>query len=143
MRLEKASAYGVFATVHLAAGQGSAPISGEDIAESCGIPPDSLLAILAKLVQAKILRQESEPPNGFALDKPPDEITLLQIVEAIDGKQEPDLMLPSHAATGNGGRSYTLPVMKPVGSLATCLLQEHTVQDLIGLDLARSSPPPP
>lgn len=141
MHLQEASAYGVFATLHVAAHQEQAPIPGKDIAESCGIPPDALLAILEKLIQAKILKQEREPPNGFALDKPPEEVTLLQIVEAIDGKQEPDLMLPSHKGSENGGRSYDIPVMKPIGSLATSLLQAHTIQELIRRESGRSSPP--
>ena len=142
MRLQQASAYGVFATVHLAAHQDQAPIPGKDIAESCGIPPESLLAILEKLVQAQILRRESEPPHGFAMDRAPGEISLLEIVEAIDGRQEPDLMLPSHVESQDVAASHHMPTLTPVDSIAASLLRGHTIEDLIGLESGRSSPPP-
>ncbi len=141
MRLQQASAYGVFATVHVAAHQDQAPIPGEDIAESCGIPPEPLLAILEKLVQAKILRRQRKPPHGFALDRAPGEISLLEIVEAIEGKQEPDLMLPSQAGSKEVAASTQMPTLTPVESIAASLLKGHTIEDLIGVESGRSSSP--
>ena len=130
MRLQQASAYGVFATVHVAAHQDQAPIPGKDIAESCGIPLEPLLAILEKLVQAQILTRQREPPHGFALNKPPGEISLLEIVEAIEGKQEPELLLPRGAGSTNAASSGYAPPLQPVGSLAASLLGAKTIADL-------------
>lgn len=143
MRLQKASAYGVFATVHVATHPEDAPIPGEDIAESCGIPLESLLPVLERLVRAQILSRESEPPHGFVLNKAPGEISLLEIVEAIDGKQEPELMLPSHAGSKDVATSRDMPTLKPVDSIAASLLRAHTIEDVIGVEMGRSSPPSP
>ncbi len=95
MRLGSDSAYGVFATAQVATER--APISGDDLMESCGIPAEMLSVILPKLVEAGIFRREAGPRQVFALAKPADRITLLHIVEAIEGRQEPELLLPSHA----------------------------------------------
>src|SRR5512136_1014817 len=93
MRLGRAAAYAVFATAHLAEHATGAPIQGRDIAESCGIPPGHLLKILQQLVRAQVLSSERGPAGGFVLRKPPHEISLLEIVEAIEGPINGDLLL--------------------------------------------------
>jgi Rrf2 family protein len=99
MRIGRAAAYAVFATAHLAEHGNGTPIQGRDIAESCGIPSGHLLKILQQLVRAQILSSERGPAGGFVLRKPAGEITLLEIVEAIEGPINGDLML-RNVATG-------------------------------------------
>jgi len=98
MRLGRAAAYAVFATTHLAENATGAPIQGRDIAEACGIPPGHLLKILQQLVRAQILSSERGPAGGFVLRKPPQDISLLEIVEAIEGPINGDLLLRNVAA---------------------------------------------
>lgn len=98
MRLGRAAAYAVFATTHLAEKTNGRPIQGRDVAEACGIPSGHLLKILQQLVRAQILSSERGPAGGFVLRKPADEITLLEIVEAIDGPINGDLLLRNVAA---------------------------------------------
>lgn len=99
MQLGRASAYAIFATAHLAEHQNGSPIQGRDIAEACGIPSGHLLKILQQLVRAQILSSERGPAGGFVLRKRADEITLLEVVEAIDGPISGDLLL-RNVATG-------------------------------------------
>ena len=137
VHLTKESAYGVFAVLHIARRPEDSSVSQRELTEACGIPPESLPAILPKLVAAGVVRCEEIPPEGFSLLKPPDQITLLEIAEAVDGKQEPDLMLPRQGRPTNGPAPSDRPLEEalqpewmPIASLAASLLATATIQDL-------------
>jgi Rrf2 family protein len=83
----------VFASAHLAQHANGRPIQGREIAEACGVPTGHLLKILQQLVRAQILASERGPSGGFALRRAAHEVTLLDIVEAIDGPISGDLSL--------------------------------------------------
>lgn len=55
------------------------------IAEEKNIPKHFLSKILQLLVKHKLLVSMKGPTGGYKLSRPADEITLLEIVEAIDG----------------------------------------------------------
>ena len=57
----------------------------KQIAEESDIPSHFLAKILQQLARQGFLRSSKGPTGGFALRFPPTEITLLQLVEAIDG----------------------------------------------------------
>ena len=83
MRLGKAAAYGVYATLHIAQSDKDGPIQGRIIAKSCGIPVEYLLKILQQLVRAQVLLSERGRGGGFLLRRTPAQTSLLDIVEAI------------------------------------------------------------
>ncbi|MCC5940984.1 MAG: Rrf2 family transcriptional regulator [Balneolaceae bacterium] len=56
-----------------------------EIATEQDIPKHFLSKILQLLVREKLLYSMKGPTGGFRLTRPPDEITLLEIVDAIDG----------------------------------------------------------
>lgn len=85
MRLSRASAVGVYACVHLAQAD-DPPIQAGRVAEAIGQHPDYLIKILQRLTRDGILTSIRGPSGGFRLARPADEISLLQIVEAIDGR---------------------------------------------------------
>jgi Rrf2 family protein len=58
-----------------------------DILEGIDLPQHFVGKIFQTLVRAEILISAKGRGGGFALRKPPNEITLRQIVEAIDGPQ--------------------------------------------------------
>jgi Rrf2 family protein len=57
----------------------------KNIAEESEIPTHFLAKILQQLARKGFLRSSKGPTGGFALRKSPDDITLLEIVDAIDG----------------------------------------------------------
>jgi Rrf2 family protein len=127
MRIGRAAAYAVFATAHLAETASSNPVQGRDIAESCGIPSGHLLKILQQLVRAQILASERGPAGGFILRKPPAEITLLEIVEAIEGPIAGDLALRSVAAGKESVREQLERMCQDVAGYAKSRLAEQTI----------------
>ncbi|MEX0648978.1 MAG: Rrf2 family transcriptional regulator [Balneolaceae bacterium] len=56
-----------------------------EIAEKQNIPKHFLSKILQLLVKHKLLTSMKGPNGGFSLIKPPEQVTLIEIIEAIDG----------------------------------------------------------
>ncbi|WP_035482231.1 RrF2 family transcriptional regulator [Gallaecimonas xiamenensis] len=55
------------------------------LAELQGVPAELLAKVFTKLAKAKLLEATSGPRGGFKLARPADEITVLDVVKAIDG----------------------------------------------------------
>jgi Rrf2 family protein len=85
MKLTRASSYALHAVAHMAALGEDRPVASHHIAKARGIPELFLLKILKPLVSARILRSVKGPNGGYRLAKPANKITLLEIVEAVDG----------------------------------------------------------
>ena len=61
-------------------------LASRRLAEFYELPPAYLSKLLKSLVRAGILRATSGPRGGFRLARPPADITVLDIVEAVEGK---------------------------------------------------------
>jgi Rrf2 family protein len=55
------------------------------LAEFYGLPEAYLAKLLKALVRAGLLRATSGPRGGFRLARPPEEITVAEVVEAVEG----------------------------------------------------------
>jgi Rrf2 family protein len=76
--------YAVRAAIELAA-VGDGPVKGERIAEAQGIPFKFLENILIELKHAGLVRSQRGAEGGYWLAKPPEEVTLAEVVRAIEG----------------------------------------------------------
>jgi Rrf2 family protein len=85
MRLSHASTYAVHALAHLAAAGEKRLVLSYDIARAWGLSEGYLLKVLRQLVSAQLVRSRKGPHGGYRLAKPAARITLLEIVEAVDG----------------------------------------------------------
>jgi Rrf2 family protein len=131
MRLGRAAAYAIFATTHLAENANGTPIQGRDIADACGIPSGHLLKILQQLVRAQILSSERGPAGGFVIRKPAHEITLLEIIEAIEGPINGDLMLRSIATGKEKARAQLERTCQEVAGYTKGLLARTAISDFL------------
>ena len=86
MKLSRASAIAVFAVASIAESTTEEPRQGRELAEVLGVPADSLLKVLQQLVRSGILVSSRGRAGGFRLARPSEEITLLDVVEAVDGE---------------------------------------------------------
>ena len=57
----------------------------KQIAEQCDIPAHFLAKILQQMARKGLLRSSKGPTGGFCLRMPADEISMLQLVDTIDG----------------------------------------------------------
>ena len=85
LRLTSADDYAVRAMIHLACLPEGASAMRNDIAEVQKIPGSYMAKILRKLVRAGLLRSSRGVNGGFSMARPAAEISLLEIVEAIEG----------------------------------------------------------
>lgn len=86
--LSKSCVYGMRAVLYVA-GQpaGSRHVAISEIAKQLGLSFHFLTKILQGLTERGILLSYRGPRGGVALGRPADQITLLDIVEALDGKE--------------------------------------------------------
>ena len=85
LRLTAAAEYGIRAMMHVGSLPDGTAALKDEIAGSQGIPPSFAAKILRRLVAAKILTSARGVRGGFALAKAPAEISLLDVIEAIEG----------------------------------------------------------
>ena len=85
MIYSKPCMHGLRAVIYIASRNVESPVRGEDIAREEDLPQPFLSKILKILSSRNILHSVRGPGGGFRLARPAEEITLLDIVEAIDG----------------------------------------------------------
>jgi len=85
MKLSRASGYALQAIVAMTAGEDGALVASQLTAEAESIPGKFLLKLFRPLVKAGILHSRKGPGGGYHLARPAVKITLLEIIEAIDG----------------------------------------------------------
>jgi Rrf2 family transcriptional regulator, cysteine metabolism repressor len=73
------------ALVHLARHGDGRPVASHIIAAAEGIPDRFLMMCLKPLASAGVLRSVKGPSGGYRLARPPQAITLLEVVEALEG----------------------------------------------------------
>ena len=85
MRVSAKTDYALRAAVELAAAPEGTPVKGERLATSQSIPLRFLENILLQLRHAGIIESRRGADGGYKLAKPPEEITLADVIRAIDG----------------------------------------------------------
>ncbi len=88
MKLSQASDYAFRAVLYLAREGVGNRVEAQTISEQENVPKRFLLKTLRKLAQTDIIESYRGKYGGYALAKDPAEITLLDVVEAIDGPIE-------------------------------------------------------
>ncbi len=85
MRVSRSTGYALLAVGYLSQHQREGIILSQSISQKYNIPLEYLLKILQQLVRANILRSKRGPRGGFVLAKPAKKITLLEVIEAVEG----------------------------------------------------------
>jgi Rrf2 family protein len=85
MRFTQAAAYGISAATYLAHVADGEIVSNTVICEALQIPQRFVLQILRQMALAGVVKSTRGVLGGFTLAKPASEISLLDIVEAVDG----------------------------------------------------------
>jgi len=67
------------------AARGSEAVTAESISRAQGVPLKFLLGILGELRRAGLVRSQRGPSGGYLLDRPPGDITIADVMRAVDG----------------------------------------------------------
>jgi len=119
------------------------PTSVRDVAERTGLPQPYLEQILLALKGAGLVRSKRGVGGGYVLARPPEQITLGQIVAAVDGPiQAGDFGEPhQNGACDHEGQCVLLTVWSEVGEHMRRHLDSFTLADMVSR--ARGSAPAP
>lgn len=85
MRLSHSVAYAVNAAMQLAENGRRSPVSCGKLAESGHMPERFLLQVLRSMAKQGILQSVRGGTGGFCLCREPQDISLLDLIEAVDG----------------------------------------------------------
>jgi Rrf2 family transcriptional regulator, cysteine metabolism repressor len=85
MKLSRTVGYALQATLQLAEAEPGTPIPCSQLAAHGNMPERFLLQILRNLVTHGILHSTRGVDGGYALKRKPEEISLLDLIEATDG----------------------------------------------------------
>jgi Rrf2 family transcriptional regulator, cysteine metabolism repressor len=85
MRISSKSDYGLRALFDLAQQSGQAPVQSEAIATRQGIPVNYLNQLLIMMRRAGLVESVRGPQGGHRLARPPEQISLRDVLTALDG----------------------------------------------------------
>ena len=128
MRLSRASAYALSAVLQLAESEEKTPVPCSRLARSGELPERFLLQVLRNLVNHGLLKSTRGVEGGYYLERPVDEISLLEIIEATDGPLE--LSLPPLAGISESSRQQIRDVLGGVASDARERFSSLKLSDL-------------
>ncbi|MBI3836538.1 MAG: Rrf2 family transcriptional regulator [Planctomycetia bacterium] len=131
MKLSRTVAYAVYATLQLAQSKSGVPIPCSHLAAEGHMPERFLLQILRHLVTHGILHSTRGVDGGYALERKSDEISLLDVIEAIDGP----LVATLPASDGNHPSQSEVNLREALERVTANLrhqLQAIKLSDLLG-----------
>lgn len=76
--------YALRAMIHLAARESGVTLTAEALAERTRVPQGYLSKVMRDLVVAELVHSQRGPRGGFTLARPPADITMLEVVNAVD-----------------------------------------------------------
>ncbi len=85
MKLSRAAAYGISSAAYLASAPAGEVVSNLTICNAYQMPDKFVLQVMRLMVTAGIVTSTRGVAGGYQLAKPAGKISLLEIVEAIDG----------------------------------------------------------
>jgi Rrf2 family iron-sulfur cluster assembly transcriptional regulator len=121
---------------------GVRPTSVRDIADRTGLPQPYLEQILLALKGAGLVRSKRGVGGGYVLARPPEAITLGQIVSAVEGPiAAGDFGEPhQNGACDHEGQCVLLALWAEVGETMRRHLDSFTLADMVARAQANTSP---
>jgi len=97
MRVTTSVQYGLLAVGYVAQHKDEALVISQSIAKKYKVSLEYLLKIMQQLVKVNVLRSKRGPRGGFSLARPLNKISLLEVIEAVEGPMDRSLGLTDHA----------------------------------------------
>ena len=89
IRLHKSTRYALYATMEMASAATDEPVTALQVAERHGIPVSVVAKVFQQLVRVEIAVGARGAGGGYRLARKPTEVTLLDVVEAIEPGRAP------------------------------------------------------
>jgi len=85
MRLSPAAEFAVRGVLVLAENYGNGPVTLDTICRARGLSKQYLVKLFAPLIRAKLITPIRGKKGGYLLARPPKDITVLEVIEAVEG----------------------------------------------------------
>jgi Rrf2 family protein len=121
MKLTRASTYALHAVAYMANQKKNLPTASHVIAQKRGISDRFLLKVLKPLVNAQVLFSVKGPNGGYRLARPAAEISVLEVLEAVDGP------IRGHAPSG-GDKDLDHPLNRRLAQICNQLAEQQRKQ---------------
>lgn len=129
MKLSRTVSYALQATLQLAQADSQVPVPCSRLAAEGKMPERFLLQILRNLVAHGILGSTRGVEGGYTLERSPDEISLLEVIEAIEGPLIS--AVPVGEGLPEGSRTKLEQALAEVTALARRELEAVKLADLL------------
>jgi len=129
MKLSRTVSYALQATLQLARSESEAPIPCSRLAADGQMPERFLLQILRNLVAHGILESTRGVDGGYSLERAPDDISLLEVIEAVDGPLASTI--PANEGLPADSRSKLEEALWEVTEVARAELEAVTLAHLL------------
>lgn len=129
MKISRSVGYGMLAVGYVSQNDKEGPVLSSKVSKEYNIPLEYLLKIMQQLVRINILQSKRGPRGGFSLGRPINEITMLEIIEAVNGPIAEPLELALQ--TNNAPFSVNMEkICKEASDKAGSILQKTTLADM-------------
>ena len=132
MRISAKADYAVRAAVELAAAADERPVKAERIATAQQIPLNFLENILGELRHAGIVRSQRGADGGFRLAKPPHQLTVADVIRAVEGPLASVRGGPPEEVSYEGASEALLRVWIAVRASLRSVAEHVTLADIAG-----------
>ncbi len=132
MKLSTRSRYGIRALLDLAMNSGDKPVSINDIARRQGISPRYLENIFHGLKTAGILGSSKGKGGGFYLSKSLKEISVLTIIDILDGELSIIDCIEHGKDCGRAGECYTRVMWEKLNKDIRNAFSDVNLEDVFG-----------
>jgi Rrf2 family protein len=130
MRISAKADYAVRAVAELAAADGEKPVKAERIATAQGIPLNFLENILGELRHAGVVRSHRGAEGGFRLARPAQEVTVADVIRAVEGPLASVRGGPPEDASYNGAAEALPQVWIAVRANLRRVMERVTIADI-------------
>jgi Rrf2 family transcriptional regulator, cysteine metabolism repressor len=132
MKMSTRGRYSLRVMLELALREGEGPVPVEEIAARQGISGHYIHLLAPALRKAGLVRAARGPRGGYRLSRPPSEISLLEVVEAVEGKTAPVECVADEGFCGQAGGCAAREVWSEVASAVEGVLGGLTLEELAG-----------
>jgi len=130
MRLTRGADYGTRGMIRLAAMPPDSVVLIKHIAAIEGLPESYLSKIFQELAKDGLVRSHRGAKGGFSLARPPEEITLRQVIEAIEGPIALSRCLSSSEGCDRADACPLRPALSEAQLQLLAVLDRTTLKDL-------------
>ncbi len=133
MQISRKADFALRAIGYLATLPGGKVAPLAEIAERERVPGNFLETLLRPLVHRGFVKVSYGPEGGYCLGSDPDEITLKEVIEAVDGPIVVHECIPFEGACGRADCCYQIPIWRDIQEAIDNALSGRTVSELAQL----------